>query len=258
MDLHLPGVKVRPKKAVRSKTSLRHWKGALWATLAAGSLMGCQGTKKPTGPTHRVDYIGSGTFRWGTFEGYSLISFSPQGLPKITTGGAFSDDHIHLILAQDDEQAKSGEVMDYHYTPPEGDGGTVDFSSFPEDGRLVITRRHLGVDYVKDLLETRVDGLEVVGHEPVPLLGDPDPADIINYGNAYFNQRQDVDLLDARRRFFAAGVHYPKLALRVLKRHEDRAEEERNSALGSEAFRYRERFELIETFSLEASPESSP
>ena len=51
-------------------------------------------------------------------------------------------------------------------------------------------------------------------------------------------------------------MHYPKLALRLLQRHENRAEDERNPALGIEAFRYRERFELIEALALEASAES--
>ncbi len=205
---------------------------------------GCQSTKDSPTP-HRVDYIGSGTFRWGSFEGLSLISLSPDGMPRIISGGAFDDDFMQLVLAEDNEDGTSGRVLTHHYTPPTGDGATVDFSTFRDDGRLTITRRHGGVDYVRDLVETRVDGLEVVGHEAVPLRGDPDPGDIITYGNAYFLQRQDVDLADARRRFFQAGVHYPRLAIKLLQRHEDRAENERNFALGAEALRYRDRFELI-------------
>lgn len=232
------------------------YSGLLAAAIGCLPFFSCT-TVQDSGPEHRVDYIGQGTFRWGSYQGFSLISISDTGrFPQITTGGSFSQEGVRLILAEDAEDETSGKVLPLAYIPPAGDSVRVDFSNFPNNGRVKITRRHCGLEYVRDLLETRSDGLEVVGHERVELSGDPDPADIINFGNAYFGQRPDADLAEARCRFFRAGAHYPELAIQLLRRHENRAEEERNRALGAETLAYRLRFEVLEELARAAPAEN--
>jgi hypothetical protein len=210
---------------------------------------------KPTGPRHRIEYVGPNTYRWGQYQGLSLISFGDRSSPKIATNGSFFQDRVKLVLAEDDETGKSGNILSEHYVPLEGDSVRVDFSTFPQDGRLKVTRRHCGLDYIRDLLETRNDGLEVVDHEPVKLAGDPSPEDVVGFGNAYFEQHQDVDLNLAKHRFFHAGAHYPKLAILFLQRLDNRIEEAQNAVVGAESFNYRQRFELVEELAAELEKE---
>jgi hypothetical protein len=204
-------------------------------------------TTEPKAPPLKVDYVGSGTFRWGTHEGYSLLSFTQSSvMPRIASDGTFFLDNFQLAISEDDESGRSGQVLPERYIPLAGDGGIVDFSAFTSDGRVVVTRQHCGRDYALDVLQLRREGLELIDHDRVKLMGDPEPQDIILFGKVYFEQDPNTDLVEAKHRFFRAGVHYPKLALQFLRQLEDRAEDERNAILGAEALNYRERFELLE------------
>lgn len=203
-------------------------------------------TSEPKKPLLKVDYVSNNTFRWGTHRGYSLLSFSKSGLPRISSDGRFYLESFELAISEDDESEESGQVLPDLYVPIAGDGGIVDFSAFASEGRVVVTRQHCGREYALDVLELVREGLEIVDHDRVKLMGDPDPADILHFGKIYFAQDPNTDLVTAKHRFFRAGVHYPKLALVFLRKLDERAEEERNPALGTESFNYRVRFELLE------------
>lgn len=203
-------------------------------------------TTEPKAPLLKMDYVGPGTFRWGIHEGYSLLSFTQDGLPRIASNGTFFFDNFELAISEDDESGRSGQVLPERYRPLAGDGGTVDFSAFTSDGRVVVTRQHCGRDYALDVLQLRREGLELIDHDRVKLMGDPEPQDILLFGKVYFEQDPNTDLLEAKHRFFRAGTHYPKLALQFLRKLEERAEKERNAVIGAEALNYRERFELLE------------
>lgn len=228
----------------------------LIACLLSGAwlLVACQ-QGSSSRPAFRVDYVSPGTFRWGSYQGLSLISVGRGGIPPLSTDGQFFEEEVTLLLAEDQGERRA-RTLPVVYQPPGGDAATVDFSRFLIDGTIEVTRRHFGIDYLTDFLETRSDGLDLVGHEAVPLSGDLDPEDIIRFGNAYFTQDASVDLAEAQRRFFLAGVHYPELALRVIAQHENRAEDERNPVLGRETLRYRQRFELLLEWPASASEES--
>ena len=217
------------------------------------------GSLDRSGARHRIEYVGPNTFRWGHFQGLSLISFSDAGSPQISTNGSFYQDKVQLVLAEDEANGESGAILPERYIPLAGDSVTVDFSTFSQDGRLKVTRRHCGLDYARDVLETRRDGLEVTDHEPVALTGDPNPEDVISFGDAYFEQRQGMDLNLAKHRFFHAGAHYPRLGIQYLQRLDNRVEEAQNAIVGAESFNYRQRFELVNELSVELEEsESSP
>lgn len=207
----------------------------------------CSTTTEPKVPLLKVDYVGPGTFRWGTHEGYSLLSFTQDTvMPRIASDGTFYLDNFQLAISEDDESGRSGQVLPERYIPLAGDSGIVDFSAFTSDGRVVVTRQHCGRDYALDVLQLRREGLELIDHDRVELMGDPEPQDIVVFGKVYFKQDPITDLVEAKHRFFRAGVHYPKLALQFLRQLEDRAEDDRNPVLGAETLNYRERFELLE------------
>ena len=217
-----------------------------WFALYSAVFLGACVSLAPKAAPLRVDYVGNKIFRWGTHEGYSLLSEAHDGLPQISSDGTFTQERVKLVISEDDESEKSGSLLPETYSPLAGDGATVDFSKFASNGVVTVTRLHCGLAYVKDLLELRREGLELVGHERVTLAGDADPEDVLSFGQVYFDQDPRVDLNEAKKRFFLAGAHYPQLALQFLRRLEARAEEERNVTLGLEAFNYRERFELLE------------
>jgi hypothetical protein len=212
---------------------------------SVGWLAACQ-SAKPSEASFRIDYISPGTFRWGSYQGLSLISVSPGGFPQLSSAGRFAADEVTLLLAEEEADGSGARTLPILYQPPRGDGATVDFSRFEATGKVAVIRRHQGMDYVKDWLVVRDDGLDVVDREAVPLVGDPSPEDILQFGHAYFEQREGSDPQEALRRFFQAGVHYPKLALEVIAHHENRAEDQRDPGLGRETLRYRARFELLQ------------
>ena len=216
--------------------------------LLAGWLLGTAACTTPERAAAKssFDYLGHNTFRWSSYEGLSLISHSPAGLPKIGTSGWFYHEGLQLVLAEDDARGRSGRVLPEQYVTLPGDHATVDLSTFAQDGRVTVTRRHCGMDYVRDLLETRRDGLVVVGHGRVKLVGDPDPGDVMTFGNVYFQQLQGRDLDEAKRRFFHAGARHPRLAIAYLQRLAEHAEDEGHTAVVAEAENYLERFELLE------------
>ncbi len=219
----------------------------LLALTTATGLVACQTTPEPTVPRHRIDYVGQNTFRWGHFHNLSLISRCPTSRPQIRTNGSFAQEGpVHLFLAEDNEAQTAGEILPSTYRPHLGDAIDVDFSAFPQDGGLRITRYHCGYAYVVDVLATRRDGLEVIDHEPVTLVGDPDPGDILTFGRLYFYQQANANLDVAKRRFFHAGIHYPSLAIPFLNQLENQAEDERNATIGAELLNYRDRFELVQ------------
>ena len=57
----------------------------------------CSTTTEPKVPLLKVDYVGPGTFRWGTHEGYSLLSFTQNTvMPRIASDGTFYLDNFQL------------------------------------------------------------------------------------------------------------------------------------------------------------------
>jgi len=215
--------------------------------LLAFSLASCVIT--PEAPKYRIDYFGNNTFRWSMHQGLGLVSYSPGGNPSIRSGGAFVQSEVQLALA--DEQ---GGILAEVYEPLAGDDMEVSFSKFESDGTLSVTRAHRGLPYVRDLIEVRSDGLEVVGHERLPI-PDANPEDVLTFGQLYFDQDSTVNLDEAKTRFFGAGAKYPKLGVQFLRRLDTQAEERAANSLALEILNYRDRFELLDDLQLVAGEE---
>ena len=68
-------------------------------------------TTEPVKPTLKVDYVGNNVFRWGSHEGYSLLSFAPSGMPTIQSGGSFTFPRFELAVSEDEDSEKRGTVL---------------------------------------------------------------------------------------------------------------------------------------------------
>ncbi len=202
---------------------------------------------KPTAPKHRIDYFGNNTYRWASHQGLGLVSHSPGGSPSIRSDGGFIQSEVQLALADE-----NGVILSEIYEPLAGDDMDVNFADFEADGTLVVTRSHRGLPYVRDLIEARSDGLEIMDHERLPI-PDANPEDVLTFGKRYFDQDQSADLDEAKTRFFRAGAKYPKLGVQFLRKLDNRAEQSGDTALALEILNYRDRFELLEDLQL-ASP----
>ena len=218
-------------------------KPSTYFLILATLLTGCLSTPDPP-PKHRIDYFGNNTFRWARHQGLGLVSYSPGGNPSIRSDGGFVQREVQLALANE-----NGDILAEIYEPLAGDDIDVNFADFESNGTLTVTRSHRGLPYVRDLIEARSDGLEVMDHERLPI-PDANPEDVLTYGKRYFEQDQAADLEEAKTRFFHAGAKYPKLGVRFLRQLDNRAEQEGNSALALEILNYRDRFELLEDLQL--------